>query len=81
MKRETIKTQRIEWILPLSVLVLAALVRVLYLVSYHNSLDWEWLTVDNWYHHNWAVRLASGDIWGGTTYFRAPFYVYCLVKW
>lgn len=63
---------------PIVVLVLALAIRIIYLYLYHNLPDWNFLTVDNYYHHHWAERLASGDIFGGTTYFRAPFYVYCL---
>jgi tetratricopeptide (TPR) repeat protein len=60
------------------ILVLAAAVRVAYLVAYSGSPVWEQLTVDNWYHHHWAQSLADGNLAGGDTYFRAPFYVYSL---
>ena len=40
--------------------------------------DWNMLTVDNYYHFNWGKDIASGNIFGDTTYFRAPFYIYCL---
>ena len=60
------------------ILVLAATVRVIYLVAYSGSPVWDQLTVDNWYHHHWAQSLAGGNLPGGDTYFRAPFYVYCL---
>lgn len=40
--------------------------------------DWELLTIDNYYHKHWALDIASGNIFGDTAYFRAPFYVYCL---
>jgi tetratricopeptide (TPR) repeat protein len=66
-----------SWLFPL-VLALAILVRIIYLYQYHASPVWEQLTVDNWYHHHWAQSLASGNILGDTTYFRAPLYVYCL---
>lgn len=59
-------------------LVLALAIRVLYLFQYQESSLWESLTVDNWYHHNWANSLAEGNIFGDTTYFRAPLYIYCL---
>jgi tetratricopeptide (TPR) repeat protein len=64
--------------LVLVVFALAILVRVIYLYQYHLTPFWEQLTVDNWYHHHWAQSIAGGNIFGDTTYFRAPFYVYCL---
>lgn len=60
------------------ILAVALIVRIVYLLQYEQSGLWEQLTVDNWYHHNWAGSLADGNISGDTTYFRAPFYVYCL---
>lgn len=69
-----LKTNR--WLL--AVLALALLVRILYLGYYCSMPDWDQLTVDNYYHHHWAQSIAEGNIFGDTTYFRAPFYVYCL---
>jgi len=64
---------------PLIYVILAAvIVRIVYAVIYASMPDWEMLTVDNYYHKHWAEDMASGNIWGDTTYFRAPFYVYCL---
>ena len=54
------------------------IVRVVYLYEYHLLPDWTQLTVDNYYHLHWAESIASGNVLGDTTYFRAPFYVYCL---
>ncbi len=48
------------------------------MLTYASLPDWEMLTVDNYYHKHWAEDIGSGNIWGDTTYFRAPFYVYCL---
>ena len=62
----------------LLVLLVAAGLRIAYLVEYSGNPVWEQLTVDNWYHHHWAQSLADGNLIGGTTYFRAPLYVYCL---
>ncbi|MEW5994552.1 MAG: glycosyltransferase family 39 protein, partial [Candidatus Zixiibacteriota bacterium] len=62
----------------LAVMAAALIVRVVYLVSYSQLPDWDQLTVDNYYHHNWAQSIADGNILGDTTYFRAPFYVWCL---
>ncbi|MBU8934253.1 MAG: glycosyltransferase family 39 protein [candidate division Zixibacteria bacterium] len=60
------------------VLTLAVLTRLIYLWIYQGLPEWEQLTVDNNYHHHWAQSLASGNIIGDTTYFRAPFYSFCL---
>ncbi|HWR84223.1 MAG TPA: glycosyltransferase family 39 protein [Candidatus Deferrimicrobium sp.] len=62
----------------LVVLAVAVAVRLLYLSEYHSLPDWSQLTVDNYYHHHWALSIAGGNIFGETTYFRAPFYVFCL---
>lgn len=62
----------------LLVVAAALAVRLLYMWYYAGLPEWSMLTVDNWYHHNWAVVLAGGDLPGDTTYFRAPFYVWCL---
>jgi len=61
-----------------SILALALLIRILYLIQYSAIPDWDQLTIDNYYHHHWAQTIAGGNIFGDTTYFRAPFYIYCL---
>ncbi len=60
------------------IIALALVVRLWYLTIYQGLPIWDQLTVDNYYHHNWALDLAGGNVFGDTTYFRAPFYVYCL---
>jgi len=60
------------------ILFLAVLIRLFYLYQYSRLPDWDQLTIDNYYHHNWARTIADGNIFGDTTYFRAPFYIYCL---
>jgi 4-amino-4-deoxy-L-arabinose transferase-like glycosyltransferase len=60
------------------ILILAAVVRIVYLIAYQNLPIWDQLTVDNYYHHHWAQSIASGNLFGDTTYFRAPFYVFTL---
>lgn len=70
----TYRTNR--WLL--TILALALVVRVFYLTYYYHMPDWDQLTVDNYYHHHWAQSIAGGNIFGDTTYFRAPFYVFCL---
>lgn len=62
----------------LVILALALIIRVIYLLLYSNLAEWSILTVDNYYHHNLALVIANGDIWGDTTYFRAPFYIFTL---
>ncbi len=57
---------------------LALLIRVVYLYLYQQLPEWEQLTVDNYYHINLAKSIADGNIIGDTTYFRAPFYIWCL---
>lgn len=60
------------------ILFLSLSLRIIYLIFYNSLPEWNQLTIDNYYHFNWAVNLAAGNIFGDTTYFRAPFYVYCL---
>jgi Flp pilus assembly protein TadD/4-amino-4-deoxy-L-arabinose transferase-like glycosyltransferase len=62
----------------LAVLGVALLIRVVYLCLYRSLPDWDMLSVDNYYHHHWAMSIADGNLLGDTTYFRAPFYVFCL---
>lgn len=57
---------------------LALILRVIYLLLYSDLAVWDQLTVDNNYHHHWAVSISQGNVPGDTTYFRAPFYVFCL---
>ncbi len=56
----------------------ALILRVIYLILYAGLPEWTQLTVDNYYHHHWALDIAGGNIIGDTTYFRAPLYVWCL---
>ncbi|MFZ5979212.1 MAG: glycosyltransferase family 39 protein [Candidatus Zixiibacteriota bacterium] len=66
-------------LITLTVIIIAALVlRVYYIFQYAALPDWDQLTIDNYYHHHWAQTIANGHIFGDTTYFRAPFYIYCL---
>lgn len=70
--------RRKDWILLATVLLTALIIRLIYLYFYQTLPDWEQLTLDNYYHHNWALSLVNGNPVGDTTYFRAPFYIYCL---
>lgn len=60
------------------IIAFAAAVRIAYVIAYASLPEWAMLTVDNYYHHNWAQAIAQGDVFGDTTYFRAPLYVYSL---
>jgi len=73
----TVRRNLSTYALPL-IIGLALVVRLVYLLQYQQSAFWDQLTVDNWYHHNWAISLSEGNVLGDTTYFRAPFYAYCL---
>ena len=66
------------WIDLIIVLGIALVIRAVYLWQFSALADWNQLTVDNWYHHNWAMTIARGNIWGDTTYFRAPMYSWLL---
>lgn len=59
-------------------LAVALAVRFGYVLYYSSLPEWTQLTVDNYYHLHWAQRIADGDLLGGTTYFRAPGYIYAL---
>ncbi|RKX27695.1 MAG: hypothetical protein DRP45_00300 [Candidatus Zixiibacteriota bacterium] len=78
MTLKTTESKRSVYMPVLLVLAVALTVRVVYLFQYSQLPDWEILTVDNWYHYNWANSLADGNILGDTTYFRAPLYAWCL---
>lgn len=69
---------RSPWPGTILIALVALALRAGYLYYYSGLPDWNWLTVDNWYHHNWAGTIADGDLLGGTTYFRAPLYVWLL---
>ena len=60
------------------IIMAALLLRIVYLIIYSSMPEWNMLTVDNYYHFNWARDISSGNIFGDTTYFRAPFYIFCL---
>ncbi len=61
-----------------ALLLFAALIRIVYLYLYSRQSIWSDIVVDSLYHLNWADSIASGDILGQQTYFRAPLYVYLL---
>jgi len=69
--------RKFDWWIVL-VLATALAIRIVYLIHYRSLPDWSLLKMDHWYHHHWAQSLAGGNIFGDTTYFRAPLYAYCL---
>lgn len=73
LKAITGEHKAVFWILGLGLLF-----RIVYLYLYSGLPDWSQLTVDNNFHHHWALSILSGNIVGDTTYFRAPFYIYYL---
>lgn len=61
-----------------TILAVAFILRIAYLLFYQSLPDWQQLTVDCNFHHHWAQVIAGGNIAGDTTFFRAPLYVYVL---
>lgn len=59
-------------------LILAALVRIIYLCEYSRSYEWDNITMDSRFHHQWAVSVSEGDLMGEDVYIRGPFYIYVL---
>lgn len=60
------------------VLALGALVRLIFLLSYIFSPEWDQLLVDSLFHDRWAISIASGNVVGNDAFFRAPLYIYIL---
>nr|MBN2277202.1 glycosyltransferase family 39 protein [candidate division Zixibacteria bacterium] len=60
------------------ILILAGLIRLIFLMEYYNSPEWNQLVVDSLFHHRWAISIAFGNIIGDQVFFRAPFYIYIL---
>lgn len=60
------------------VLLVALLVRLLYLVGYRSNPFFADPQMDALYHHRWALQIAGGDWIGSEVFFRAPLYAYFL---
>jgi tetratricopeptide (TPR) repeat protein len=58
--------------------ILGAIIRVIYLIWSHALPFWDYPITDALYHHRWAEAIASGLLWDGEPFFRAPFYPYVL---
>ena len=64
---------------PVATLLLIGLIyRLIFLLNYISSPDWDQLLVDSLFHDRWAMTIASGNILGEDVFFRAPFYIYIL---
>ena len=58
---------------------LGLLLRVIFMIALKSNWPgWDSPTIDALYHHIWAQQIASGDLFGGGPYFRAPFYPFFL---
>ncbi len=64
--------------LVLGVFAVALLFRLVFLMQLHRSGIWDYLRLDPLYYHDWAVRIAGGDIVGSRTYEMTPLYAYAL---
>jgi 4-amino-4-deoxy-L-arabinose transferase-like glycosyltransferase len=72
-------SNRIVFLLPICIFVLAFLARFIYLLQIESSLPFFYaLRLDELYHDIWAKRIASGEWFGTEPFFRAPLYVYLL---
>jgi 4-amino-4-deoxy-L-arabinose transferase-like glycosyltransferase len=61
------------------VALVALLLRVLFFLMHrHNNPLFDQPIMDGLYHHEWALRIVSGDFWGDGVFFRAPLYPYFL---
>lgn len=78
-KNITGTSNRIKFILPVSIFILAFLVRFAYLLQIESSLPFFSAPImDGRYHDIWALEIASGDWVGQEPFFRAPLYIYLL---
>ena len=62
----------------LIVLSIGLVYRLIFLLNYISTPDWNQLLVDSLFHDRWAMAIASGNILGEDVFFRAPFYIYIL---
>lgn len=63
----------------LSILLLGLLIKGGYLfLAYPDAGSVSALSIDESYHYRWANLIASGDLFAGAPYFRAPFYAWFL---
>jgi len=60
------------------ILLVALVIRIIYLVTYSGLTEWDMFTVDTGFHHRWAQSIADGNIFGDDIYIRGPLYIYLL---
>jgi tetratricopeptide (TPR) repeat protein len=69
----------LKFLLPISIFVLAFLVRFIYLIQIKSSLPFFYAPImDELYHDTLAQQIASGQWIGTEPFFRAPLYIYLL---
>lgn len=61
-----------------AILILAGIIRGVFLLLYYYDEQWDQLLVDSLFHSYWAQSIADGNIIGQESFFRAPFYIYLL---
>ncbi|HWR98663.1 MAG TPA: tetratricopeptide repeat protein [Candidatus Methanoperedens sp.] len=59
-------------------LVLAAAARVAYLLAFRSSPFYDIFLADHLYYREWALNIASGDLWGSESFEQGPLYAYAL---
>ena len=69
---------RVDWLAGAAVVVVALLVRLVYLFQLQDSPYFEFEIVDAAIHDQWAKRIAAGQPWNEGVYFRAPLYPWFL---
>ncbi len=62
----------------LAIMILAGIIRGIFLLFYYNNQQWDQLLVDSLFHNYWAQTIANGNLIGHEAFFRAPFYIYLL---
>ncbi|MBD3170342.1 MAG: tetratricopeptide repeat protein [candidate division Zixibacteria bacterium] len=65
--------------IPFIIFGIALILRLIYLFqSRANDPQFYIPVMDPLFHHQWAQRIAGGDVWGDGAFFRAPLYPYFL---
>ncbi|KPL04840.1 MAG: hypothetical protein AMJ73_03520 [candidate division Zixibacteria bacterium SM1_73] len=78
-KKVSESSRWMEFFLPISIFVLAFLVRLIYLIQIKSFLPFFSAPImDELYHDSWAQQIAAGDWLGTEPFFRGPLYVYLL---
>jgi 4-amino-4-deoxy-L-arabinose transferase-like glycosyltransferase/Flp pilus assembly protein TadD len=62
----------------IAIISIAAIVRLIFFLTYFSSPEWSQLLVDSLFHDRWATSIASGNVVGEDPFFRAPLYIYIL---